>query len=394
MNRDHEIEKINSCISDLVYDKVQLRKAYNYYHCKRDPEQFKHIEDNYGIGTPTSIGFTPLIKKHIDVLIGEYLELDPDLQISCKDEDTVTDIMRDKQLKIHEAAFNFFKERLQNAILKVFQGDSKDDQLIDPFFNKELERIKKLTDDSYISEYEKAAQNILNYIKHSRDIDLKNKMRELFTDIFIGGTGYYRVRPNRKKDGLRLEICNPLDTFVERNFNEYFLNKSPRAVIRKYLTVEQVLAEYYDELSKDARELLKTKHTSSKDNESGMYVRVSSEHPSVPGVNQAPGILGGLEAHPIRGESNSIYTVNSSLIEVYECEWIEYKEKEDMLVRHEGVKIGDEIYITRGESEMVTRSISHPKECTLSINGIFFSDRNGDPFSIVLNTMDLQDWLY
>ena len=39
MNRDHEIEKINSCISDLVYDKVQLRKAYNYYHCKRDPEQ-------------------------------------------------------------------------------------------------------------------------------------------------------------------------------------------------------------------------------------------------------------------------------------------------------------------------------------------------------------------
>ena len=62
-----------------------------------------------------------------------------------------------------------------------------------------------------------------------------------------------------------------------------------------------------------------------------------------------------------------------------------------MLVRHEGVKIGDEIYITRGESEMVTRSISHPKECTLSINGIFFSDRNGDPFSIVLNTMDLQD---
>ena len=62
-----------------------------------------------------------------------------------------------------------------------------------------------------------------------------------------------------------------------------------------------------------------------------------------------------------------------------------------MLVRHEGVKIGNEIYITRGESEMVTRSISHPKECTLSINGIFFSDRNGDPFSIVLNTMDLQD---
>ena len=63
MNKEKEIEKINKCINELVYDKVQLRKAYNYYHCTRDEEQFRHIEDNYGIGTPTSVGFTPLIKS-------------------------------------------------------------------------------------------------------------------------------------------------------------------------------------------------------------------------------------------------------------------------------------------------------------------------------------------
>ena len=118
MNRDHEIEKINSCISDLVYDKVQLRKAYNYYHCKRDPGQFKHIEDNYGIGTPTSIGFTPLIKKHIDVLIGEYLELDPDLQISCKDEATISNMNREKQLEITTQIIGFLKQHLNNSLLK------------------------------------------------------------------------------------------------------------------------------------------------------------------------------------------------------------------------------------------------------------------------------------
>ena len=38
MNRDKEIEKINKCINDLTYDKVQLKKAYNYYNCKRDKE--------------------------------------------------------------------------------------------------------------------------------------------------------------------------------------------------------------------------------------------------------------------------------------------------------------------------------------------------------------------
>ena len=59
--------------------------------------------------------------------------------------------------------------------------------------------------------------------------------------------------------------------------------------------------------------------------------------------------------------------------------------------RHEGVRIGEEVYITRGISENIIRSRSNPKECTLSVNGLFFSDRNGNPFSLVLNTMDLQD---
>ena len=47
MNKDKEIEKINQCITELVYDKIALRKAYNYYHGVRDAEQFKHIEENF-----------------------------------------------------------------------------------------------------------------------------------------------------------------------------------------------------------------------------------------------------------------------------------------------------------------------------------------------------------
>lgn len=229
MNKEKEIEKINKCINELVYDKVQLRKAYNYYHCTRDEEQFRHIEDNYGIGTPTSVGFTPLIKKHVDVLVGEYLELDPDLQITCKDEKTISNIMRDKQLKIHEAAYKYFEKQLNNVLLQVF-GDGKE-PVVDALFEQELAQIKKDTERSYVSEYEIAAQNILNYIKNSRDIDLKNKMRDLLTDLLIGGMCYYRTRS--KGETIGLEILNPLDTFVERNFNEFYLNKSPRAVVRK-----------------------------------------------------------------------------------------------------------------------------------------------------------------
>ena len=231
MNKQLEIEKINSCISDLVYEKTQLKKAYNYYHCVRDPEQFRHLEENYGIGTPTSVGFTPLIKKHIDVLVGEYLELDPDLQVTCKDEKTVTNIMRDKQLKIHSEVYKFFAEKLQNAILQVFQEGKE--VLNDPYYSAEVERIKKDISKSYVSEYEKAAQNILNYIKYSRDLDIKNKMREVITDLLIGGLAYYKTSPSESNSNLNLEILNPVDTFIERNNNAFYLNRSPRAVARK-----------------------------------------------------------------------------------------------------------------------------------------------------------------
>ena len=57
MKNQKEIEKINNCIARLVYDKSILKKAYNYYHCVRDSEQFKHIEENFGVGVPTSVEF-------------------------------------------------------------------------------------------------------------------------------------------------------------------------------------------------------------------------------------------------------------------------------------------------------------------------------------------------
>lgn len=387
MSKQSEIEKINACIGELVYDKTQLRKAYNYYHCVRDAEQFRHIEENFGVGTPTSVGFTPLIKKHIDVLVGEYLELDPSLQVTCKDDKTLSDIMRDKQLKINKAVFDRFKQKLENAIVQVLLQDRETPN--DPFFEEELEKLRRDVSDSYVSEYEIAAQNILNFIKNSRDIDLKNKMRELLTDILIVGTAYYRTKP--QGNGLKLEILNPLDTFVERNHNEFYLNKSSRACIRKWMTKEQILVEFNDELDAEAMGLLKNDSSHSKNHTGHVYVRAVNINceDGIQKSTPTPGILGGLEVHPTRNGIDSNYITTSELIPVYECEWLEWDN--DKLTRHEGVKIGEEIYIVRGESEYITRSISDPKNCTLSINGIFFNDRNGDPFSLMINTMDMQD---
>jgi hypothetical protein len=38
MTREELVDKTNLAITELVYDKTDLRKAYNYYNCKRDKE--------------------------------------------------------------------------------------------------------------------------------------------------------------------------------------------------------------------------------------------------------------------------------------------------------------------------------------------------------------------
>ena len=82
---------------------------------------------------------------------------------------------------------------------------------------------------------------------------------------------------------------------------------------------------------------------------------------------------------------------NNNLITVYEVEWIEVDYKTGVQTRHEGVKIGSDIYITFGESDYIVRSNNEPNKCRLTINGLFLLDKNGQPNSIVVSTMPLQD---
>lgn len=391
---ENEVKKINDAIGNLVYDKVAMRKAYGYYHCHRDADQFKHLEENYGIGTPTSVSFTPLIKKHIDVLVGEYLGLNQDLKVSCKDEKTVSNIMREKQLKISAEVFNYLQQYLKNNIIAAIIENKE--IVNDPFVEKEIASIQQDIDQSFVSEYEIAAQNILDYLRQSRNIDLKRKMAELLTDLLITGTCYYRVKPTESNSNVNIEILNPVNTFIERNPNSPYLADSKRVVIRKWMSREDILNTFRSELTTEAAKKIRDMQQTADSTSPTYLVRYVGKpaEPNLRADNLHTGILAGLEAHPgWPGDYDSIEPIKNHLIPVYEVEWIEADYKTGELTRHEGVKIGSEVYITRGESKYIVRSADCPSRCRLSVNGIFFLDKNGDPYSLVTNTMDLQDKL-
>lgn len=386
-------QAIDSAIAELVYNKIKIKKAYQYYQGYRDAEQYRHLEENYGIGTPTSVTFTPLIKKHIDVLVGEYLGLDPELKVSCKDSQTVSNIIRDKQLKLNKEVFNFLKNYLQNILISVILENKEATN--DPLIEKQLQKLKTDIDLNFVSDYEIAAQNILTYIKQSRNIDLKYKMKELFLDLLISGTCYYRTKRTAAGNNITLQVLNPLHTFVERNPNSPYLKDCRRAVIRRYLSKEEIINEFRDVLTPEAIQLLKEKKDFGDYDSSAVFVRVPTGalYDNNGTITQASstGILGGLEVSPLLTFDNADYNYNYNLIPVYEVEWIDVDIKTKRLTRKEGIRIGADIYITKGEAKDIIRTSDDPNKCTLSINGTFYLGKNGEPFSLILSTMDLQD---
>ena len=383
-SKNELIEKADIAISELVYDKVHLMKAYNYYAGIRDRMQFRHLEENYGIGSPASVTFTPLIRKHIDALVGEFLTLPIQPKISCKDSKTMSDIFREKQLAISKGIMDVIKPKLQNLIYSVIKGNGEN-KIDDAQFAKELKDVEDWVDNNFISNYEMAAQNVVDYCLQARHLDFKNKLKQLLLDLFIAGETYYIVEPTSANTNINLKILNPLNTFPDKNVNSPYIKDSYRIVYREYLSKAEILVKYGSELSSEDIESLEDgKLDYSRDNlmlMNAMNTRI--------GCFDTDGLEAGIDVAPIPYSQTSRRV---DLYVVYETYWIDYKfeNKQRIETVHHVTRIGSDLHIVWDEVN-TQRSIDNPNECSLPINGLHYMSRTGSPYSLVLATADLQD---
>lgn len=388
-NINYIIDHTDKAINELVFNKWKLQKAYNYYNGKRDPEQFRYLEENFGIGNPTSMEFTPLIKKHVDALIGEYLEIPLLPKVSCKDKNTISAIHRDLQLNINKKVFQFLKTQLNNAAISFINGNNA---TIDTSIQQSIEKLIEEINNDFISDYEIAAQNVIEYCIQSRKTDLYNKLRILLLDLLVTGSSFYRVKPSSEGTNIVIETINPLNIFVDRNPESQYVRDSYRVVIRKWMTKEQILNEYGEELDKDSISELEDMYEHYSDS-NYMYIRsmegVTTSRPyaaEASGLDAGRGVVPGFPA-------DTYESFNYKLLPVFEVEWIDVDKEGDVYIqnRYEGIRIGQSIYIPRGKSKNIIRSQDCPTKCGLSVNGIYLINRDHVPQSLVLQCSALQD---
>ena len=364
------IKRTDEIISELVHEKEEFQKAYNYYHGERDAEQFKYLEENFGIGSPTSVKLTPMVKKHIDALIGEYLGTPILPKVSCKDSETISAITREKSLQIAQGVTKFLKDHLNTTLLQFIDGKDTTDKAI----KQQIDKIKEDIDQNFISKYEVAAQNVIQYIMQSRQTDMMTKLRQLLLDLLITGYTFFRVKESGAGTNIQIEVLDPLNTFIDRNPESPYIKDSYKVVVRKWLSRQQILNRYGKDLTRD--DIKNIKETWSDDFGEGTiygYTHANTLHQpqSIPG-------------HPV--DENGV----QKLIPVYEVEWLE-TDKNFVMQRYSSVRIGGDIYIINGKDENVIRSKDNPNYASLTVNGIYFTNRTSKPYSLMLACADLQD---
>ena len=371
MMNEKMVKRTDEIISELVREKVEFQKAYNYYHGERDEEQFKYLEENFGIGSPTSVKLTPMVKKHIDALIGEYLETPILPKISCKDSETISAITREKSLAIAAGITRFLKDHLNSSILQFLDGKDTTDKSI----KEQIDKIKKNIDQNFISKFETAAQNVIEYIMQSRQTDMITKLRQLLLDLLITGYTFFRVKESSSGTNIQIEVLDPLNTFIDRNPESPYIKDSYKSVVRKWLSKQQILNYYGKDLTKD--DIQKIKDTWDDNFGEGSIYGYTYASTIQPMYSHSPG-------HPI--DENGM----QKLIPVYEVEWLE-TDKDFVMQRYSSIRIGGNIYIIKGKDENVVRSKDNPTYASLTINGVYFTNRTSKPYSLMLACIDLQD---
>lgn len=386
-------ENCDRIIGELVKEKEHLFKAYNYFNGVRDHYQYEHLEKNEGVGNPTSIGFTPLVRKHVEAIVGEYLTTDPKPRISCKDKKTLSNIFRDKELAVAQKIKQWLSQYLENAIYSaIFTGgqeqNGQQQQIVDQEIQREMTEIEDMVNRNFISNYEIAAQNICNYVLQDRRIDFKNKLEQLFLNMLISGESYYQVVKSHNGTNFRLELCDPMNTWVDKDPKSRYMKNGHKSVIRKWMTEEEIIIKYGDYLTEsDIKELSRYKmHFSENSN----FLLITGQE-SRCGSIKNPGIMHGVGAHP--EAVDYMFERQWDLIPVYEVEWIDYKKKDGKYigVRYHVTRIHSDIYILDGEDEDMSRDIDEQNEARLSVNGIWYTNGHGAPYSLMLATADQQD---
>jgi len=417
---DYLKKSVDYYIAYLVHEKTRIKTARNLYDGKRDRDEFRYLEETFGIETPIAVRMTPIIKTRIDVLLGLLLDEVFTYKVSINDENTITEIEDAKKNERAKRILGKYRAQLEENQQKIEQGQ---EPTMNAVTERWLKRMEKSINEDFISEFEIAAQSLIKFFEKDSSINLKQRVKQYFLDLLIAGEAYYRTYIERVGEDPKIEICKPENVFFSTRTDHQFLSEgnipNVNAVVhRTYMKRSEILHKWGHLMNQEVKDRL----FGEVDSDGGRRI-------------DDPRTLDHIYRQEDYYDSGTIHNqhtnTNMDTLPVYHVEWLannevkvdgdeEFKhdsqtvekitssevyndtygkkaangvpgKKAYRLDRYEGIRIGQDIYLNMGKSKYIPRSIGKPWATTLSYNGVMYNARNGQPYSVTLSLKDIQD---
>jgi len=374
-------------IGKLMYEKKHIPVCRKYYSGRRDAEEFEYLSDNYGIGNPIDIQFTPIIKPRIDALVGLFLTETFNYGISVSDDKTLSLEDEEKKNFIIGEVNTRFKTSMQQfqQSVDLQAGGQASKEQENPLHEEYLHGLMEYINEDFISVYAKAAQHLVKFFEQDNIIDFKRKSAELLYDLLITGEMNWRTYIREKGKDPVFEIIKPENLFFNKNKNDLFMDSVNAVVHREFYTRHQVIQKFGHMMtSEDKKKLFGIK-------------------PSAYGTSRRLADPQRLE-DPYYNDDDNVYNQYTGnefdTVEVYHVEWLASNELDGKTKdgkkgyiedRYEGYRIGYDIYFGLKKSEDVPRSQNDPYKTSLTYSGMSYNIRQGEAYSMVWNLKDVQD---
>ena len=400
-NVDYLVGYTDWMIADLVSTNSSARhkfgKMRDMYEGIRDEKEFKYLTDNKGIGNPAELKFRPIIRNRIDVMIGLLASATFDYKVTVMDQDTISAMMQEKVFAHLQEVYAAIDEHIKlSKSMMPLDPTAQPGNPTTPLNIKNLiEETKEKVDREWRSVFVHTCNNMLKYFQEDIDIDMHQKRKLLFEDLCVIGIAAYRVRAIEKGRLPELEVLIPENLYYHTRRDQQYLKNAQRIVYVRYMTKTEILTRYGHLMSPEDMEDLFTLPTITRGaaiNSAALLERASREQ-------------------QYKGDKKTMR--EADIHTVYECEWIannpydidpeatmlnqlvdgpgKANKKRWRQDRYQSVRIESDIYLDMGKSSYIVRSKKDENVCHTTFNGIQYSDRSGDPYSLCWKAKDVQD---
>jgi hypothetical protein len=406
-------------IAAMVREKDHIKTARNLYDGVRNKDEFRYLEETFGIETPLAVKMTPLIKTRIDVLVGMFLDEEYNYHVSISDTTTVAHVEEEKKKEFTKRMMQKLDEFTNETINLIRNNKTVDATKTENNFVKTL---KESLNEEFISSFEIAIQSLLKFFEQDPTINIKQKAKQFLIDYLVTGEAYYRTYLDYEGGDPKLEICKPENVFFSKNTAHQFLAEGGdphvmAVVHRTYMKRNEILNRWGHVMTdeqktalygmarstavnriRDPRQLdhmynlqdaVYDQHTNSTWDTLPVYhvEWLANNEVKIDKEEQA-------KLEVVNHISKKEYWKDSLVPDSYLGVGAGNGEPRDVVYRldkYEGIRIGWDIYLNMGKSKHTPRSISSPYKTTLSYNGTVYNDRNSKPYSLALSLKNIQD---